>query len=350
MFTRILIPLDGTSRAEQVLPDAARLARVNGGVVMLLRVLRPLVEYETIRPASGMWLPAADEALRDAATSYLNTVRGREPLLGIPTEAHILVGPVAPMILRAAVEEQADIIVMSTRGRTGIVRWLQGSVAGAVIRDAPAPVLVLRESAVPLAAGIEVGRPVSALVPLDGSPLAEAALALAIQLVASLSQPSRGSVHLLRVVEPPLGPATSQSPAARQENADRRRELRRELRDTREYLDTTAAGARRSYADAAGVSVTWSIARGQDVVETILRAAGTGTEDETRPDQPARVDLIAMGTHGRGGLKRWLMGSVAARVAREAEIPVLVVRPLASDLGTEGLPVASTETREERRR
>ena len=342
MFTRVLVPLDGSKRAEQVLPDAVRLARAGGGTMVLVRVIRPPVEYEAMRPAPSVWLPAADNALRDAAAAYLNELRAKEPLLGVATEAHVLVGPVAPMILRAADDERADIIVMSTQGRKGIARWLQGSVAGAVIRDAQVPVLVLREAATPLATGLDAGQPVSALVPLDGSPLAEAALEPAVQLAAAMSRAAGGSIHLLRVVEPPAERPASDSPAARQEHADQRRAIRRELRDAREYLDTTAAGVRKLYADAHGVSVTWSIARGHNVAEAILgtaRSAGS----TTRTDRPESVNLIAMGTHGRGGLKRWIMGSVAERVVREAAIPVLVVRPRAGDLDVAVRPAESVE-------
>ncbi|HEX6796270.1 MAG TPA: universal stress protein [Ktedonobacterales bacterium] len=343
MFTRILVPLNGSALAEQVLPDAARLARANGATVMLVRVIRPLVEYEAMRPAPGAWLPAADNTLRDAATAYLNELRAKEPLLDVSTEAHVLVGPVAPIVLRAADDERADIIVMSTQGRKGIARWLQGSVAGAVIRDAQVPVLVLREAATPLAADLAAGQPVSALVPLDGSPLAEAALEPAVQLAAAMSQGAGGSIHLLRVVDPPPERPASDSPAARQEHAERRRDIRRELRNAREYLDTAAAGVRKLYADAHGVSVTWSIARGHNVAEAILGATRSASGAALRADKPESVNLIAMGTHGRGGLKRWIMGSVAERVVREAAIPVLVVRPRAGDLDVAVRPAESVE-------
>lgn len=342
MFTRILVPMDGSTRAEQVLPDAVRLARARDGTVVLVRVIRPLVEYEAMRPAPGVWLPAADNALRDAATAYLNELRTKEPLLEVTTAAHVLVGPVAPMILRATEDEQADIIIMSTQGRKGIARWLQGSAAGAVVHDAQVPVLVLREAATPLTTSLAAGQSVSALVPLDGSSLAEAALEPAVQLVAAMSRAAGGSVHLLQVVEPPPERPTSDSPATRQEHTERRRDIRRALRDAREYLDTTAAGVRRLYADALGVSVTWSIARGHKVSDAILGTARS-TGSTTRTDRPESVNLIAMGTHGRGGLKRWIMGSVADRVVREAAIPVLVIRPRAADLDVTARPAAYEE-------
>lgn len=330
MYGRILVPLDGSRHAEQALPDAVRLACASGGTVILLRVMRPLAEYEVAPPSPGVWLPAADDALRDAAAAYLTEVRARAALEAVATEARILVGPVAPTIIQAADEAHADIIVMSTHGRRGLARWLQGSVAGAVIRDARVPVLVPRDGGDALASITGASHPVSALVPLDGSPLAEAALVPALHLVAALSQPSGATLHLLRVVEPPPEDAAALSFVAQREQAEHRREVRQELRVAREYLEATATWLRERYADALGVAVTWSVGRGDDVAATILRAAELA--HHTAPEGgPQAADLIAMATHGRGGLRRWLMGSVAERLVRDAPMPVLVVRPGSSD-------------------
>lgn len=334
MYGRILVPLDGSGHAELALPEAARLARATGGTVILLRVVRPMAEYEVIASPPGMWLPTADAVIRDVAAAYLSELRARAPLEAVPTEALILVGPAAPMILHAADEERADMIVMSTHGRRGLARWVQGSVADAVVRDASVPVLVLRDEDSLLTASLRGGRGVSALVPLDGSPLAEAALGPAVRLAAALSQPSGGTLHLLRVVEPPP-PAAGQSFVAQRERVEHCRRVRHERRAAREYLEATARWVRERHADAIGVSVTWSVGRGHDVAETILRAAQP--ESHAAPlgesmGEPGTVDVIAMATHGRGGLKRWLMGSVAEQVVRDAGVPVLVVRPGASDL------------------
>lgn len=260
VFKRILVPVDGSAHAEHVLPDAARLARASGSTILLVRVMRPLIEHEIGHPSPGIWLPAADTALRDAASAYLAELRQSDPLQGISTEAHILVGPAASMIVQAAVVQHADIIVMSSRARRGLSRWMLGSVAGAVVRDAHVPVLVRRDIAAPMVLRLDDGQAFSALVPLDGSPLAEAALAPAVQLVAAMSHSSShasgGSVHLLRVVEPSPHHPTEQSLTARREHAERRRALRRELREAREYLDAAATLLRERCADALGVSVS----------------------------------------------------------------------------------------------
>jgi nucleotide-binding universal stress UspA family protein len=227
-----------------------------------------------------------------------------------------------------------------------------GSVAGAVVRDAHAPVLVRRDSAAPMVLRLDNGQAFSALVPLDGSPLAEAALAPAVQLVAAMSHSSShasgGSVHLLRVVEPSLHHTTEQSLTARREHAERRRALRRELREAREYLDATATLLRERCADALGVSVSWSIGRGHEVAEAILRAA-QAAHDATgsrTPHSPYGPDVIAMGTHGRGGLKRWLMGGITESVLHNTTVPMLIVRPRGLDVWTkpavgESAPVAT---------
>ncbi|MFI5272677.1 MAG: universal stress protein [Ktedonobacterales bacterium] len=330
MFTRILVPLDGSAQAERALADAARLARASEGTIILVRVIRPLIEYDGGRAAAGVWLPAADTALRDAAAAYLTALRQKEPLRGVATEAHVLVGPAAQMILHTAERQRVDSIVMSSHARRGLSRLVLGSIAGAIVREAQVPVLVRRDTTAPsvpgFVAGEDAGQPVSALVALDGSPLAEGALVAAVRLVGSLAHPSGGAIHLLRVVEPSPKQNATQSLATRRASAERRRAIRRELRDAREYLEAAADQVRELAADARNVTVTWSVERGQDVAGVILRAA-EATTDATGSSVPQRADVIAMGTHGRGGLKRWFIGSVAESVLRNANVPVLTVRP-----------------------
>lgn len=335
MFRRILVPLDGSAQAERAVVIAVRLAQACDGTVVLVQVIRPLVEYETMRPPHGTWLPAADNAARDAASSYLATLRQRASMRDVATESQVLVGPIAPLVVQAAEEQRADLVVMVTHARRGLSRWVLGSVADAVVHNAHVPVLVLRDSADASAASLSsrLGadhHPISALVALDGSPLAEAALAPAVHLVAAMSQersqPLGGSVHLLRVVEPPPNRAAAAVLMSPFERADRRRAIAGKLREAREYLDATATRLRERSADALGISVTWSIGRGHDVAAIIQRVAQPERRN-ANANATQGADVIVMGTHGRGGVKRLLMGSVAERVLREATVPVLIVRP-----------------------
>ena len=176
MFKRILVPLDGSSRAEQAIPVAARIARALGDSVTLLRVVTT--------PATN-----AKETINadlSEATAYLEKIATSDELVGIPTEVKALFGAAAPTILTAAQSFHTNIIVMCSHGYTGFKRWVLGSVADKVTHYSPVPVLVLREGGpVPAAA---VQQPVRVLVPVDGSPLSEAVLEPAAYLAAALAQ------------------------------------------------------------------------------------------------------------------------------------------------------------------
>src|SRR5207248_11451026 len=123
MFKRILVPLDGSGRAERALPIAARLARATGGSIFLVRVLS--TEPARLHSAPGkpnlvQTIGQADLAL---AESYLAGVAESELLTGIPVQTYVPVGLISPSILTMAAEKHADIIVMCSHGYTGVKRW-----------------------------------------------------------------------------------------------------------------------------------------------------------------------------------------------------------------------------------
>lgn len=176
MFKRILIPLDGSERAERALPVAALLARASGGSIALLRI------------ATG-----ALDAARARAADYLAQIAASPELAGISVHAHVRSGAPAQRILEVAREQQVDLIILGSHGETGLKRWVLGSVAQHVTRQSSAPVLVLHErGGVPTHLSAEDTQLVRILVALDGSSLAEATLAPAAYLSAALSAPARG--------------------------------------------------------------------------------------------------------------------------------------------------------------
>jgi len=140
MFRKILVPLDGSSFAEEALPHARELAECGGGEIVLVRVDEP---YE---PPPGIFVPATaiPEVVRLSAGEYLEQLVSRLRLAGIKVESAVLDGKVADAILKYAGEEGVDLIVMSTHGRTGISRLLMGSVAEQIVHGAPCPVLLIR--------------------------------------------------------------------------------------------------------------------------------------------------------------------------------------------------------------
>jgi nucleotide-binding universal stress UspA family protein len=301
MLRRILVPLDGSALAEIVLPPARELAVLLGASVTLLRAIEPA--------ASTLDLAAAAPAERDAvikvdllvaearAHDYLAAVARQFERDGVATGVRVVVGPPAEQIILAAAE--ADMIAMSTHGRAGIGRWVVGSVADKVVRGAPTPVLLVRADQTEVVA---TGRPCRILVPLDGSELAEGALPPA----AELARRAGATLVALRSVAWPvdIGSAVAYLEPIRGAGLIERDEER-----ARAYLveiDRRLAGE--------GVAVATRL-RSEPAADAILACAAE-----------ERADLIVIGTHGRGGLGRWALGSVADRVLQGAAVPTLLIR------------------------
>src|SRR5581483_4597586 len=201
MFQRLLVPLDGSSRAEQALPVAARLARASGGTVVLLRVVSPPTELAPSTAAGQETSPGLIDADFAEATHYLQRVTRMSSLLDIHTETVVISGEAVATILSTVDARQIDLIVLCSHGYTGMKRHVLGSVAEQIAHYAPAPVFLLREgeaeSAVFHHHGFDLLR---VLVPLDGSPRAKAALVPAMQLLGLLAAPEHRALHLTRVV------------------------------------------------------------------------------------------------------------------------------------------------------
>lgn len=319
MFKRILVPLDGSSLAEQALPLASRLARTTGGTVLLVRVVSALQEFGLYTPETTPYvLDMLDEELTQA-TEYLTKVATSKQLEGISTRIAVSSGSIASHILDVARDEQIDLIVMSSHGYSGFKRWALGSVAQKVIRHSPIPVLLMRKDGVKLS-GLSpvVPHPVHALVALDGSPFAEAALKPAVDLVATLSAPAQGEVYLTQLVKLP----TVEEEMAYDHlgiDVDVRQAA---LYKSGEYLQTVRGYLLREMPDA-DVNITWSVEECSDVADTLIKMGERGEGIALHPP----CDLIVLATHGRGGLQRWLVGSVTERLLEHSSLPVLVVRP-----------------------
>ena len=328
MFQRILIPLDGSTRAERAIPVAARLARASGGSVIFVRVVN---KSDGFWPSVAQRTSLAQQALATdlaEAERYLKGVTFSPELEGIPTESVVQLGSTVPTILAAADASRADLLVMCSHGYTGIRRRIMGSVAEKLAREASVPVLVLREDGpVPGEMQVEATRPLRTLVPLDGSAEAKAALEPAASLLAALAGSAGGALHLVRVVQPVTSDIEEGGIATASAKA-------------RRYLSATAEHIREGFVAPAvaqhNLEVTWSVAVDTYVAETLIRTAenaGASGEDD---DVSGGCDLIALATYGRDGLQRWVMGSVTAHVLRDTKLPLLVVPPRpVSDAQTE---------------
>ncbi len=314
MFQRILVPLDGSPRAERALPVAARIAQASAGSVVLLQVISPPVDCSGgLAPAPLITEQLFETELAEA-TSYLTTMTQSEQLREIPTQTEVRFGLPVPHILGVVESQAVDLIVLCSHGRTGFTRWVLGSVAQRVIHHSPVPVLVLREGGPALPeAGTATAHPLCAVVALDGSPLAETALLPAAHLVAALAAPLQATLHVMHVIKP-LASATDEG-VSPQDDAEAVEQAQAYLVSVREYLLERASDL--------NLTVTWSVTRASDVAQAIITTA----EQAAGVARGSTCDLLVTATHGRGGLERWVMGSVTERVLEGTKLPMLVVRP-----------------------
>ncbi len=194
MFQRILVPLDGSMRAEQALPVAARIARANGSTVFLMQVVSPIVDYSGGLSQVPFINGEIIESQIADANEYLSTMAASDVLAGIETKTEVSFGQPAQFLLKAMQIYGIDLVVLCSHGRTGLSRWVLGSVAHALVHQSSVPVLVLRE-------GQTLAHVERALVSLDGSALSEVVLYPAAYLVAALAAPAEGALHLTQVVK-----------------------------------------------------------------------------------------------------------------------------------------------------
>jgi len=303
MFRSVLVPLDGSRFGEQALPLALTVARRAGA---RLELVHKHVPPAPLHP-DGMLARehALDTTSRAQEQAYLDGVAGRLARAGNITVTSALVeGPTVEALDEHAVGTGADLVVMTTHGRGPLSRFWLGSVADALLRRLPMPVLLVRpgEEEEPDRTAAPALRHV--LVPLDGSPHAEEILKPALALGALTG----ADYTLLRVVEPVpvVGVDLPGYAAAGTDLAS----LDKLQGDARVYLNGVAARLRGQ-----GLHVQTRVAVNAQAAGAILDEAGRRGQD-----------LIALETHGRGGLARLLLGSVADKVLRGATTPVLVHR------------------------
>lgn len=280
---KILLPLDGSDTAEQAIPYVKTLARHWEAQVIVLRTVGP----EVVEPSGAL----ASIVLRlrqqedQFADEYLEQIKAE--FAGQPVETLKTVGSPRVLVDEVARDRECDLIVMASHGRGGFQRWLLGSVAETVLRKAPCPVLLVRGEA---SAPVPFER---VLVPLDGSELSVSVLQ---RLGPFLKQGAH--LRLLRVADLSERDLYFVSDPSRLEAA---------LAELEQELEPITLP---------GVTLDREVLQG-DPRQVILHQA-----------EALKCDLIAMSTHGRGGWKHLLLGSVTESVARRAPCPVLAFPPL----------------------
>jgi nucleotide-binding universal stress UspA family protein len=311
MFQRIFVPLDGSPRAESAVPVAAQIARATGGSLLLVQVIRLPIDYSGgLAPVPFM----TDQMVETETTmvnDYLKMVASSTALSDISVKTDVMFGFPAQSLIATIKAQESDLVVMCSRGRTGLTRWALGSVAHTLVHQSTAPVLVLRQSDADSA--FKTGHALSALVPLDGSELAEAALRPAAHLVAALAAPAQGRLHLAQVVKPVS--------SSLEEGADHEF-TEAAPQQASAYLEQVSERLQATMGDLK-LAITQSVECERDVATALLRMA----EHEGQSKGSDGDDLIVMSTHGRSGLERWMMGSITERILNTTKLPLLVVRP-----------------------
>jgi len=299
MFRNFVVPLDGSEWAERALPYALRLARAGQGRISLVRVA--LAPPPMTIDGAG-WERDQREAI-DEANHYLADI-AEKFAEHVPVETIVAYGRPVAQILDQVRRLEADGVVMATHGRTGLVHLLYGSVAETVLAESGVPVLLVHaRPGQPVAPAFDpmAGRLV---VPLDGSTFAEAAVELAFDFLGPV-----GELVLVSVIQAPDHVLEDERGRVL---AYLDQEVEDRTREARTYLEEVARRLRLKDPD---IHVGVDVQMGEPDAGIITAA----TE--------RNADLIVMATHGRTGLRRITIGSVAGNVLRAGNTPLLLVRP-----------------------
>jgi len=311
MIRKVIVPLDGSLFGEHALLPALAIARRAAAELQILHVHPPLPPlYAAGEVVTDLSLEAV---LIEREQAYLRDVivrMGKSATVALSIKVRLLNGPIAEALATVIAQEKADLVVMSTHGHGPLSRFWFGSVADRLIRESVAPILLVRPQAVPPDFCSDPA-PSRVLVPLDGSALAEQVL----DTVRGFSQLVGASLLLLRVIQPVIlgnygineGIGTYGQKLVEQLR-EAESKLRREAED---YLEGVAQRLR-----AEGLVVRTRVVCHEQPSAAIL--------DQARTDG---ADLIALATHGRRGISRLFLGSVADKVLRGSSLPVLVQRP-----------------------
>lgn len=298
MFKYILVPLDGSRLSEGVIPYARQLALGLQLPITLAHVVRPdRIVARSDRPPT---LEQLSQWATDEASALLWPMAASLRAQGVSVDTRVLFGRAAEALLDCSAEGEGCLVAMATHGRSGVGRWMLGSVTDKVLHHTTDPMLLVRPPEEPAPAGAEsLG---SLLVPLDSSALAESILpqaetvarGLELKIILAQVVPSVSDLH--------LGPDSDYYPYP-SDILEQAQEV------AEEYLRTVAQGL---------------VSRGLPVETRVLHGQPAGAIIDLAHETPDSV--IAMCTHGRSGLTRWLMGSVADKVVRSSSRPVLLMR------------------------
>ena len=300
MYKKILVPLDGSTTAECALPLVRGLARRLALPVELLGVIDLREISRSVSAAEGLFLDRLLEDQSRGSAEYLAKIAKSLPAVAVTTRGEK--GDAAEAIIETAAADKDTLIVMATHGRSGLNRFLLGSVAEKVLRATSNPLLLVK-AAEPIVTAGEAPL-TSIIVPLDGSELAEKVLPSVEELAKKLAL----EVMLIRAFAIPYGAYSTGDGFYDPVNLEA---FLAQLRtETFDYLERKTEQLKRN-----GVASVSFVAK-----------EGLGADEIIKFAREIPANIVAMSTHGRSGIKRWVLGSVTETVVRHSGDPVLVLR------------------------
>jgi nucleotide-binding universal stress UspA family protein len=295
MYRRILVPLDGSPVAEQVLPYARYLAGKLKIPVDLLGVVDVVGMTGSMEALNARNLDAFIAENVHRSKAYLEKIS--KTFTGVASSHMVMKGKPAEVVIEKAAGDSNTLIAMATHGRSGVDRWLLGSVAEKVLRVTTSPLLLIRATKDGKSEGEQIIKRV--IVPLDGSALAERVL----PHVTALAKEAAFETVLLRAYN-----------------------LRQVISNFEDYipdwdlLETQAREEATGYLDGKVREL-----KSQGLSEVSSRASEKQAAQEIIDFAAEPNSLIAMCSHGHSGIKRWVLGSVTEKVVRHSNSPVLVI-------------------------
>jgi nucleotide-binding universal stress UspA family protein len=342
VFNRVLVPLDGSLRAERSLPVAASIARAVDGEVLLVRVVADPASTAAVRrqPRAGAAAAVLDDPTtaqdvdEAVAASYLRAVGAGLESDGVRWYTDVVTAYPAAGIVASAREHKVELVVICSHGWSGLTEWALGGTAEKIVRAGVVSTFVLHEGGpLPTDAVGGDGDELRVLVPYDGSDSTREVIPQTVQLAAALAGTRRIAIHLFRVVNVaypgnPMGERTEISESV----------AGRTVQEAHHALAEAEGRMNRELGAHWNLHVTSSLTANIDVAGAIIRMAETGRPDASllphfRERHGRGFDLIAVSPFAVGGPGQLLpgvaLGSIAGRIIYGTKLPTFVARPSA---------------------
>jgi nucleotide-binding universal stress UspA family protein len=301
MFDPILVPLDGSLLAECVLPHAIAIARAFDARIILLRVLE-----KNQSNGSAQIFDLLNWQIKKTETKlYLEKVSARLTKSQLRVDATVLEGLMAESITEFAQNQGANLIILSSHGRSGVSQWGISSVAQKIILGSPTSVLIVRAHQ-PAGSELKEQSYRQILVPLDGSQRAEYAL----PLITLLARFHKSRTHILHVVKTPEMARRMPPTQEVVDLANRIVELNRE--EAIQYLEQVKS---RSHLD--GIEVQTHLITSDNAAVALHELV-----------EQEHIDMVALNAHGYSGNNQWPYGSMVINLILYGKVPLLIVQDL----------------------